>query len=436
MHLRHHQQRNLLANARKQIHPDSTKREAYNGPEFVRKALDAWAHEHGVKLQFIRPGKPVENAHIESFNGRLRGECLNQHAFVSLDDARGRIEAWRTDYNSVRPHSALGQLAPDQFRQLHQPKTGEPTNLRMVYSAGVRSTDTSEPAMTSFVRVRACPNPNNFFDEIVPENGLTVCDWRLTIRRIAVPGIDPSGAHTVVDTAWLYAESDYDEAQLARFRHDKLATFMQIVQALAGLRRMHLTGGVQFSMFFEEFVKDGVSRNIEPHQVNIGVGILRVRATDATGTVVFDARAMEVEQARRALQDAKNELRMTGASVVKHLGDDFFRRAWESFNLAFGADEHAINHLYDVRDAVTAKFGKDDQARKALGIHKSEWSEFGKIFNDGAVKGGRHNGKHPAPLRPMSREQRDQIIRFAKELLRAYGRYLDNQAIAPQEQAT
>ncbi|WP_441301336.1 integrase core domain-containing protein [Burkholderia sp. S-53] len=107
-----------------------------NGPEFVSKALDAWAHEHGVKLQFIRPGKPVENAHIESFNGRLREECLNQHAFVSLDDARRRIEAWRTDYNSVRPHSALGQLAPDQFRQLHQPKTGEPTNLRMVYSAG------------------------------------------------------------------------------------------------------------------------------------------------------------------------------------------------------------------------------------------------------------------------------------------------------------
>ena len=99
-----------------------------NGPEFVSKALDAWAHEHGVKLQFIRPGKPVENAYIESFNGRLREECLNQHAFVSLDDARKRIETWRTDYNSARPHSALGQLAPDQFRQLLQSKTGKPAN--------------------------------------------------------------------------------------------------------------------------------------------------------------------------------------------------------------------------------------------------------------------------------------------------------------------
>jgi putative transposase len=107
-----------------------------NGPEFVSRALDAWAHEHGVKLQFIRPGKPVENAHIESFNGRLREECLNQHAFVSLEDARKRIEAWRTDYNSAHPHSALGLLAPDQFRQLHQQKNDEPTNLRMVYSTG------------------------------------------------------------------------------------------------------------------------------------------------------------------------------------------------------------------------------------------------------------------------------------------------------------
>jgi putative transposase len=77
-----------------------------------------------VRLQFIRPGKPVENAHIESFNGRLREECLNQHAFASLDDALKRIEAWRTDYNSVRPHSDLGQLAPDQFRQLNQSETG------------------------------------------------------------------------------------------------------------------------------------------------------------------------------------------------------------------------------------------------------------------------------------------------------------------------
>ncbi|WP_321818387.1 MULTISPECIES: transposase [unclassified Paraburkholderia] len=71
-------------------------------------------------MQFIRPGNPVENAHIESFNGRLGEECLNQRAFVNMDDERKRIEAWWIDYSSVRPHSALGQIKSDQFRQLHQ----------------------------------------------------------------------------------------------------------------------------------------------------------------------------------------------------------------------------------------------------------------------------------------------------------------------------
>ncbi|WP_153076522.1 integrase core domain-containing protein [Paraburkholderia bonniea] len=67
-------------------------------------------------MQFIRPSSPVEKAHIESLNGRLREKCLNQRAFISLDNARERIEAWRVDYNTVRPHSTLGQLAPNQFQ--------------------------------------------------------------------------------------------------------------------------------------------------------------------------------------------------------------------------------------------------------------------------------------------------------------------------------
>lgn len=86
-----------------------------NGSEFTSKALDAWAHEHGVKLDFIRPGKPVENAVIESFNGRFRDECLNTHVFVSLHDARQKIEAWRIDYNEHRPQGSLGDLTPQEF---------------------------------------------------------------------------------------------------------------------------------------------------------------------------------------------------------------------------------------------------------------------------------------------------------------------------------
>ena len=91
-----------------------------NGPEFTGKALDVWAHERGVQLYFIRPGKPIENAFIESFNGHFRDECLNQHWFTSLDDARAEIEAWRDDYNEERPHSALGRRTPAEFRGASQ----------------------------------------------------------------------------------------------------------------------------------------------------------------------------------------------------------------------------------------------------------------------------------------------------------------------------
>jgi len=86
-----------------------------NGPEFISNALDAWAYQRGVKLTFIRSGKPVENAYIESFNGRLRDECLNENWFLSLEHARRVVEEWRIDYNTARPHSSLGNLTPDEF---------------------------------------------------------------------------------------------------------------------------------------------------------------------------------------------------------------------------------------------------------------------------------------------------------------------------------
>lgn len=85
-----------------------------NGPEFTSKALDAWAHRRGIQLHFIRPGKPVENAFAESFNGRLREECLNQHVFADLRAANDLIRSWHKDYNEVRPHSSLGGLSPIQ----------------------------------------------------------------------------------------------------------------------------------------------------------------------------------------------------------------------------------------------------------------------------------------------------------------------------------
>ena len=86
-----------------------------NGPEFAGKALDEWAYRKSVKLNFITPGKPVENAYAESFNGRLRDECLNTNWFLNLKHARNVIEDWRKDYNEVRPHSSLKNMTPMEY---------------------------------------------------------------------------------------------------------------------------------------------------------------------------------------------------------------------------------------------------------------------------------------------------------------------------------
>ena len=86
-----------------------------NGTEFTSKRLDQWAYLSGVRLDFSRPGKPTDNGLIEAFNGRLRAECLNENWFLSLSDAKQKVAAWRLHYNTDRPHSALGSLAPEEF---------------------------------------------------------------------------------------------------------------------------------------------------------------------------------------------------------------------------------------------------------------------------------------------------------------------------------
>lgn len=86
-----------------------------HGTEFTSKALDEWAWRRGVQLDFIRPGKPVENGLIESFNGRLRDECLNVNEFASLEHARATLRSWQDDYNHQRPHGSLGNLTPSEY---------------------------------------------------------------------------------------------------------------------------------------------------------------------------------------------------------------------------------------------------------------------------------------------------------------------------------
>jgi putative transposase len=97
-----------------------------HGPEFTSKVLEEWGYRRGVKLDFIHPGKPpgkpTENGHIESFNGRLRDECLNVIKFESIEDASEKIEEWRIDYNDHRPHSSLGHLTPNEYAKKRQEK--------------------------------------------------------------------------------------------------------------------------------------------------------------------------------------------------------------------------------------------------------------------------------------------------------------------------
>ena len=115
-----------------------------NGPEFISRVVDQWAYAHGVALHFIDPGKPVQNAFIESFNGKFRDECLSQSWYTSLEDARQIIEAWRTDYNSIRPHSSLGYLTPEEYAATAASRPASPPTPVVSHRPAWAQTDMQE----------------------------------------------------------------------------------------------------------------------------------------------------------------------------------------------------------------------------------------------------------------------------------------------------
>jgi putative transposase len=96
-----------------------------NGPEFTSRAFIAWAQSHGIRHILIEPGRPMQNGYIESFNGRFRDECLNEHWFQTLHQARKEIAAWRLDHNEVRPHGSIGRVPPAQFAEQHRRHAGD-----------------------------------------------------------------------------------------------------------------------------------------------------------------------------------------------------------------------------------------------------------------------------------------------------------------------
>jgi putative transposase len=124
---------------------------ADNGSEFSGKAMDAWSYQYGVHLEFIRPGKPVDNGYVESFNGRLRDEFLNVETFFDLSDVREKLERWRQDYNQVRPHSSLGDRSPDEFTRAWKEssapslRTAGPANHAP--AGAVQSNDAADPKL-------------------------------------------------------------------------------------------------------------------------------------------------------------------------------------------------------------------------------------------------------------------------------------------------
>ena len=108
-----------------------------NGSEFTGKVLDAWSNRRGIKLHFIDPGRPMQNAFIESFNGKFRDELLDQNWFTDLSDAKEKIESWRQSYNTVRPHSSLNDNTPAEFAsRFEEQKSNENPLVQLVQKRG------------------------------------------------------------------------------------------------------------------------------------------------------------------------------------------------------------------------------------------------------------------------------------------------------------
>ena len=121
-----------------------------NGPEFISRAVDQWAYANDVALHFIEPGKPVQNAFIESFNGKFRDECLSQSWFTNLEDARQIIEAWRMDYNTARPHSSLGYLTPEEYAAMIAARPASPPTPVVSVTPTWVQTNVQQPRSVNF----------------------------------------------------------------------------------------------------------------------------------------------------------------------------------------------------------------------------------------------------------------------------------------------
>lgn len=222
---------------------------------------------------------------------------------------------------------------------------------------------------------------------------------------------------TFVDVRWMHAEMECKPEIVQHVLEAKRPELEQVLRFLTGQRQNHLNVGLRFSMWYEESICDGILSNIHPIKIGVSIGILNFRHFDKNGKLIFDAQSLKAEQAKIRRRTAKEELKAQAAINLKHLDDPHFRRAWECYSLAHGSNEFAIGHLYDIREAAEMKFGN---AQKVLNLSENEWNRFGKLFNGNSAYGGRHNGKHSAPLRPLSPDEKLQAISFAQKILDAF----------------
>lgn len=289
--------------------------------------------------------------------------------------------------------------------------------------------------MSCCIRIRACSKPADFFDEIIPEEGLQLNGWRFTRHQIPDIMTTAEGLDVEVVGRWLYAETDCEPEQWRTTLRDKRPALTQSLQVLAAVRQARLNEALSFTMWYEEYEHNGACGNIEPYRINVSVGIQNFKTIASDGTVLFDARIAQEEHARQQALEARKAAKAEVQKIAKYimfLEHPFFRRAWESYRLALGDDDHAMSHMYDLRDAANKGVGG---AQKKLGVSINDWSRFGLILNNQAIQGGRHNGLHTDPIRPLTEEERSFLLTFGEELLFAFGDFLELEEKAKLEKA-
>ena len=288
--------------------------------------------------------------------------------------------------------------------------------------------------VTCIIRIRACPNPNSFFDDLIPEGGLELEDWKLRIQQIPMPGTADDGSEVWYEVRWLYAEMDCDPNEIKTTLNKKKPELLQHLRALSGMRRSRIKGSVSFTMCFDEYVKDGVQGNIEPYFLDVGINIINYRAIDSNGKVIFDAEEDEkertLERERLNLQTKSKEIK-DFAKHARFISDPYYRKAWESYNLAHDEHDHAIGHLYEVREAAKARV----KQVRLLNLIDNEWSRFGQILNDNPVQGGRHNGNKPDLTRALTRPERQFLMNFSEKVLLALGDFLEKEETKRAQEA-